>query len=189
MIGEQLEAWASSDQPGHLNAAYLSLACLTFLWRVTLPCVVYYGQTPTGLYRAAKNGDNQALDQLLRLDKLAVTIPAISRRWREIMTGENMELRKMMQGAVAGQPGRTLPANRVKLMVMSLVQMAGEFCGYRVGTEDVRTLLDAIVQDRTKDGHSFDGSIPDDDPSLAKALQRARERWTDLLGIPSALMS
>jgi hypothetical protein len=187
-IENRVAALENSPQPAHQNAAYIIRACLTFTWKVILPCMLHYERMPLNLYRAARNGDNQALDQLLRLDKSAVTIPAIARRWNEIMTRGNTELRQMMQDAIAGKSGRALESKQLKMMMMALVQFAGEFCGYRVSTEEIRALLDAIDKDRTNDARSFDLDIPDKDDSLAKALRRARDRWMEAIGIRSTVL-
>lgn len=53
------------DEPADPEAA-------VFLIRVALRCAHAYLRTPGNLFRAARNGDLEALEQLLRLDKAAI---------------------------------------------------------------------------------------------------------------------
>ncbi len=186
ILGQMVLDLVHSDKPIERNAAYAILAITTFAWCVWMPCWLHYNRKPLGLLHAAKNGDDQAMDQLLRVDKSAVTIPCIGRRWHEIMTGGNTELRQFMLKAIAGQPGRTLQQGKVRMSICAMIQLIGESLDHPLSTDDMRLLLDAIEKDRTGKEFAIDTSVPDDNTSLARGLLREREQWVAL--IPAKLV-
>ena len=181
LIGQWMLDLVRSDKPIEQSAAYGILAVTTFAWRIWMPCWLHYGRTPLDLLYAAKNGDNQAMDQLLRIDKSAVTIPCVGRRWHEIMTGGNAGLRRFMFKAITGQPGRMFQPTKVKMTVCALIQLIGEKLDSPLSTDDMRLLLDAIEKDRTGKEYAIDTLIPDDENSLARGLLREREHWMSFL--------
>lgn len=184
VFGRILLNLTRSDKPIEINAAYALLAGMTFARRVWLPCWLHYARTPLNLLRAAKNGDNQAMEQLLRVDKSAVTIPCLGRRWHEIMTGGNPALRKIMLKAMSGPPGRAPQQSKAKIVVCALTQLLGEKIGHPFSTEDMRELLDALEKDRSGKDINIDTTIPDSNESFAQALLRERKRWLALMKIP-----
>lgn len=143
---------------------------------VWLPCVMYYRTYPPLLLRRAREGDDDALDRLLRLDESVVADPGILRRWHEIMhNGSGAERRRMLT-AIAGRPKGRLDRKAMRLGLSGLISQFAIGFGCRVTAPEIKALFDAV--ERVRSGR-IDTSLPESAEAYSKAVQRNRS-WPSL---------
>lgn len=147
------------------------LSCiLQFFCKVLIPCGFIYGEQPSRLLYRARNGNLDALDALLRLDKTIISEPRIAGHWNAIMMSVNRPLIKRMQAAFIGDIRPALSPKKVKMISAAYVMIAAEMCNYRLVTEELVDLFNAIARDF--EGKPADYEIPDNEQAVYKAVKR-----------------
>ncbi|MCE5324870.1 MAG: hypothetical protein LLG01_00500 [Planctomycetaceae bacterium] len=162
------------------------------------PCFFEYGQYPPRLMRKARQGDPDALEKILRLDKRAIHDPKIAREWSTASMNRNAYFDRLA-GALAGEPVKLLGLSQVKVLMAALlsnlsklladgVERACESMGQpvppaliplakRLSGRDIRELFDAYQKDVKRNSLACDNDLPGDNEALKKALQRNRPLW------------
>ena len=97
-----------------------------FCFRVWLPCWILYKTYPCLLLRQAREGDDDALDKLLRLDKSVVADPVISKRWHAIMHGGAHSRRERFIKAMGGKVKGRIEKKSLRLAVSGLISQVAQ---------------------------------------------------------------
>lgn len=153
-----------------------------FVNHTLLPCWILYGEMPSRLLRRARQGNWQAICDLLRLDKSLVTDRLLAERWHHAMTVGQPELRRELLSALSGSP-RSLPCRRFKLWFAAALSLLADLCGYELQRPELRELFDAVAADRT--GAMVDHEMPDGPEAFRQAILRERQSILRLLGFSS----
>ena len=147
-----------------------------------------------GLLKQAREGELEALEKVLRLDKMALEDPDIRSRYYEVVNGGNAARAKRVNDALAGQPLRKLTRRKVKVALAALIQkysglvndglkdVEGElgaasdlFRMKPLTAPDLRALFDAVAKD-TK-GLARDIDLPEGDHAFYMAITRELNFW------------
>lgn len=173
------EAEASLDDLDSVAAFESQLTTLParFYMLVWLPCWVLHRTYPALLMRAAREGDPDALDRLLRLDKLALSEPRIASVVDGVMRTGRRAARQRVASAISGVPRTRLTKKAMRAGLGALIADIADAMDLRVTAPQIGVLFDRI--ERVRSGAAADPDIPAGE-SWSKAIQRNRS-WP---GIP-----
>ena len=153
---------------------------LHFFSRVTLPCFAAYEVGPLDLLRRARGGDVGAIEDLLRLDDMAIHDPKVA-AWVHGGGGSvsrariGMAARWMEAGLAKPISGKTL-----KCSLAGLISRLSEVLGRRLSAKQILGLFDAAARDLegTPGKWSVDSDLQGTSPdTFRKAIQRHRKLW------------
>jgi hypothetical protein len=145
---------------------------------VWFPCWMLYGEQPSRLLRYARNGDLEALEKLLRVDKSVIADSRIREIFHEAAYAPNQRVFRRLVGALGRWPDGQLTRGRVKKRLAGLVSLIFKAAGKQISEPEVRDLMDRIAQ---LQGKRIDTDIPDSPEAFAKALQRERTAWQNVI--------
>lgn len=148
-----------------------------FFARVWWPCWILYRDYPPRLLRAARLGDLDALDRLLRLDKHAVGDPGVSRVVADIMSSAPMSDRKRITSALSGRPKVKFTDSNIRAGLAALISQLAFLFHTSVTAPEIQALFDALERVRT--GAPSDPKITAAGETWSKAVQRGRT-WPSL---------
>lgn len=149
-----------------------------FLFRVWLPCYFLYGTTPPLLLRQARQGNAQAVDRLLRLDKSAIFDPKIARQFH-LAAGQQPRQFEQLIDALKKPPKGIIQKRKIKVSLAAFISVIFEDCGYKLEEPEIRALFDAVAKDQ---GHGeIDTDLPESPHAFYMAIQRELPFWEQAL--------
>lgn len=174
-----LDVEAMPDGPGgeSIIDALLASPVGQFYFRVWWPCWVLYREYPQRLLRAARLGDLDALDRLLRLDRYALGDPKVARVVAEVMSSGPTNDRKRITNSLNGHPTVKLTDSNIRAGLAGLISQLALLFRSKVTAPEIQALFDAIERVRT--GAPSDPKLTATGESWSKAVQRART-WPSL---------
>lgn len=171
--GSIMEAAGSDDQ--WIDDAAVGVASQSqafgFLLRVWFPCWILHKQHPSQLYRAARLGDDDAMESLLRLDKTLLLDPAIARQVFDSAYAKGRGRFRRFADAIKGQPRGKMTSAKIKKRTAALVAQWSEECGFPISVAEIRRVFDILAG---HDGKLADNELPAAPESFAKAVQREK---------------
>jgi hypothetical protein len=147
-----------------------------FLFKVFVPCVFLFREHPTTLYRRARLGDLDALDNLLRIDKAILCDPQISRHIYLASLEKNRTNFDRLAKAVEGSLSGKLDSRKTKFTLAGFLSVFSEKLGHKLSAPDIRALFDAVAADMGT-GEPNDTDLPDSPEAFALAINRERRFW------------
>lgn len=147
-----------------------------YFLRVWWPCWFLYREYPPRLLRAARQGDIDALDRLLRLDKFIVGDPRIAKRLGEYFSTGTPGQRKQLTAALDGKPKKRLTDKAIRSGLGALITQLAFMFKTSVTAPQIEELFNRI--ERIRSGRLTDPAVPTGE-NWAKALQRSRD-WPSL---------
>lgn len=148
-----------------------------FLIFVFLPGIMQYGQSPMRIYRRARRGDRVALDELLRLDKVAMYDEKIGHYVRHLGMTHDKFGTEIIAKAYQNAPDTLIDNRSIKVRHAAQIMMRADRHGYAFTYQDLLDLFDALAKDRTGDPMAHDPDLQDDIAAFKKAVQRAKPFW------------
>ena len=150
-----------------------------FFMRVLVPCFSLYGIYPVDLLRQAQNGDDDALEKIIRLDKSIIFEPKISEIIHQAQAMKKQERMAMIKKAFISSPKVTMNMKTIKCHLGGLISYLSMAINQKITAADIRLLYDAIALDMNDD---FDRDLGDmvGEP-FEKAIQRSRNFWHIIL--------
>lgn len=156
---------------------------LRFFFRVWMPCLLVYGESPVKLLQTVGRGGQhewENVEKLVALDPLVVQHP----RFARLLNCDDAKQRQERAAMVGECLGKSLPPlekSQVKVMLAAYMSRVSEILGHRFKEPEIRALFDAIAKDRGKGLR--DTGIPESSEAFSKAIQRYRPFW-QLPGTP-----
>lgn len=166
---------ADSDEEDSVDAVLESPEGQYYL-RVWWPCWFLYREYPPRLLRAARQGDIDALDRLLRLDKFIVGDPGVAKRLGEYFNTGTPGQRKQLTAALDGKPKKRLTDKAIRSGLGALISQLAFMFKTSVTAPQIEELFNRI--ERIRSGRLTDPAVPTGE-NWAKALQRNRD-WPSL---------
>lgn len=177
----ELEEELSGSTVPPLEAETLvRLPAFNFLLRVFLPCFIIHKCYPAHLLRKARAGDSDSLVALLTMDKALIFEPRIQAYACRLA----MEEPDTFKTVIATPLNKTTPRisrKKMKTGFISLFSLAAQPFG-GVDAPKVMAYFDWAHHRLT--GELVDGDLPGKVHALPKTIQRKREDWSALLGLP-----
>jgi len=147
-----------------------------FLFKVFVPCVFLFREHPTTLYRRARLGDVDALDNLLRIDKAILCDPQISKHIYLASLEKNRTHIERLAKAVEGSIKDKIDLRKTKYILAGFISVFSEKLGHRLSEPDIRALFDAVAADMSSD-KVIDTDLPNSPETFSKAVNRERKFW------------
>lgn len=178
MLAEfEAEAEAEGADEEAAMDEFMASPAAQYFFRAWWPCFVLYRDYPPRLLRAARNGDLDALDRLLRLDKYIVHDPRVARVIGDVMSAGSANDQKLIVNALKGRPKVRLTDSRLRAGLGALISQLAHAFGTKVTAREIQKLFDAI--ERVRSGNLSDAAIGAAGESWSKAIQRDRT-WPGL---------
>lgn len=153
-----------------------------FQCKVVLPCLFLYGLPPCKLFHRARLGDLKALEQLIRLDKLALTDFRIAQQSQRLLHRKNKcKYESVIAMAVSGAPKFPHSPKQARYLLAGLISLLSEAFRHKLAEPDIRALFNAIAEDKSGGKTVIDTVLPDSSETFSKAIQRARAFWKSVL--------
>jgi len=152
-----------------------------FQCKVVLPCLILYSLHPCKLLRRAHLGDLKALEQLIRLDKLALGDPGIARQAHRLLHRSKYKYEQVIAKAVNGAPKFPHSRKQARYLLAGLISLLSEALRHKLEEPDIRSLFDAIAYDKSGGKTVIDTVLPDSPETFSKAIQRSRAFWKPIL--------
>jgi len=147
-----------------------------FLFKVFVPCVFLFREHPTTLYRRARLGDLDALDNLLRIDKAILCDPQISKHIYLASLQKSRTNFERLAKAVEGSLSGKLDSRKTKFILAGFLSEFSEKLGRRLSAPDIRALFDAVAADMGS-GEIIDTDLPDSPEAFSRAVNKERKFW------------
>lgn len=155
---------------------YLTKPEIIFFIRVLAPCFNLYGIYPVDLLRKARQGEDDALEKLIRLDKSAIFDPKISEIIHQAQAMKIQERMSMIKKAFNSSPSKKTDIKKIKCNLGGLISYFSKAMGQQIAAADINRLYDALARDMGID--EVDPDLGEMSPEVfEKAIQRARKMW------------
>ena len=153
---------------------------LIFFFRVQAPCFSLYGTYPHILLKQAQNGDDEALEKLIRLDKSIIFEQKISEIIHQAQAMKKQERMTMIKKAFISKPKLKMNMKTIKCHLGGLISYSSIALNQKITAAEIRNLYDAISLDMNDD---IDNDLGDDmvGEPFEKAIQRSRNFWNIIL--------
>jgi len=152
----------------------LSVHCRFYI-EVIMPCMIEYQEPPERLFKKATNGDLQALEKILTVDKWAAALP----EWLEkIYAKKSTDAKKARQinARVLKKPAmKQRDIGSTKIEIASQVCRTFESVGLSIDVRQVRELFNIFAKHEL--GVEYDPHLPTDNLNFATHLRRGKKRW------------
>ena len=146
-----------------------------FFMRVLIPCFSLYSIYPHDLLRQAQNGNDAALEKIIRLDKSIIFEPKISEIVHQAQAMKKQERMTMIKKAFISKPKVTMNMRTIKCHLGGLISYLSMIINQKITAADIWRLYDAISLDMNDD---VDQDLSDmNEETFAKAIQEARKMW------------
>ncbi len=146
-----------------------------FYFRVWLPCWVLHREYPQRLLRAARCGDIDALERLLRIDKFVLADQRVAPHVARVMSEGPKVKRDQLLAALSGKPRERLTPKAVRSGLSALISQLAFLFRSSVTATEIAALFDGIEQVRTGE---VDVELPVAE-NLTRAIHRNRN-WPSL---------
>ncbi len=146
-----------------------------FFIRVWLPCFLFYGDYPAFILRKARQGDEKAIEKLLRLDKSTLDDLQISEIFHQAAVAKARGKMSLMTKAIQSVPKNKIDIRRIKYLYGGLLSLISIAMGQKLKAVEIHDLFDAIARDTT--GEEVDPDLIETPETFEKRLQRARDFW------------
>lgn len=152
---------------------------IIFFFRVMAPCFSLYGTYPIELLNKAQNGDDDALEKLIRLDKSIIFEPKISEIIHQAQALKAQAKMSMIKKAFISKPKVKIKMKTIKCHLGGLISYFSEKLNQKITAAEIRNLFDAISLDMNDDiDNDLDDLVGE---SFEKAIQRSRNFWHIIL--------
>jgi len=152
-----------------------------FLCTVFLPCQLFYGTTPFQLIRLARLGNLEALEQLIRLDKLILADHGILRQTRRLLHHNKYMYDSVVVKAIKDAPKFRLSLRQVKYLLAGITSLFSEAFRHKLEEPEIRALFNAAAHGKSGGETAIDPDLPDSPETFSKAIQRERAFWKPIL--------
>lgn len=150
---------------------------IIFVMRVMAPCFNLYGIYPVDLLKMAQNGDDDALEKLLRLDKSAIFDPRIAEIVHQAQAEKKRErIYRIKKAFNSSSLVRKTDMKSIKCNLAGMISFYSLETNQKIQAIEILRLYDALARDKGID--MIDPDLADMSPeSFEKAIQRARKFW------------
>lgn len=152
-----------------------------FFLRVWFPCYLEYRCYPVELLRHARDPeskphDDDALEDLLRLDKSAIFEPRIAAKLHRAYHSDGRKGYRRIMKALAGRLKGETSRGKVKCALAGLISDWAIRFKCPMNETEIREVFDAYARAQ---GKLIDNDLPKSKETFAKSIQRQRSRWRD----------
>ncbi len=174
---EKLVEEETQDEPDRL-AEWEKLNTVpevAFVITVLTPCWFEYREFAAPLFRRARQGEMEALEKILWLDKNAIHDPRIAKELHlASQKPDGARYRRIMR-ALENPPKTKLSPVKVKIWMSGLILLLSEGFAHKLSAPEIRRLFDALAYDLH--GKYNDDDITLEEDAFRKAVTREKDFW------------
>ncbi|MBW2631266.1 MAG: hypothetical protein JRC90_05810 [Deltaproteobacteria bacterium] len=148
---------------------------MLFFLRVWAPCFLLYGEYPPFLLRKARQGDDDALGKLLRLDKCVIDDPKVMAIFQRRAVSKKHAKMTLITDALRNTPRVKLSIRKIKCLFAGFLSLISIALGQKLTAAEIHRLFDAVAHDMTDE--LVDPDLIVSPETFEKAIQRARTFW------------
>jgi len=167
-----------TDRPTSMDAPIE----VAFLFRIWMECWLVHFEPFMPLFRRARNGDAEALEKLVLLDRNVLQVPRIGRVWARMSEDSESPDFERIRRAMAKQPRLVkYDVYEAKANTAGLIAKMSEAFGSPLSPSQIGQLFDALARDLAPPGkrvHS-DPDINRKSDQWRKAVRRNKEKWSE----------
>ena len=152
---------------------------LSYFFLVLTPCWLLFQISPNRLYRKARRGDVKALEKLLNLDPLMLHDSTIGREIQKLRFKNRTNDYERLLEAVRKPLKPKITKSMAKASMSAYISLLAGVINQPLTEPKIRDLHDSLSQDA--DGKAIDTDIPDSPEAFAKAIQRDKPKWQQLI--------
>ncbi len=149
---------------------------IMFAMVVSAPCWIMYREYPATLLRKARQGSEEHLEKLLRLDPSVLADSKVFAHFQAARLKFNPSVFNQMLQNIEKPPRLNISLKKIKMTIAGLISIQTEKLGYRLERPEICSLFDAVSQ--VQENRDIDTDMPDSPESFKKALQRERAYWS-----------
>jgi hypothetical protein len=154
-------------------------SAVIFFLRVLFPCLNIYGMYPRELLGRARQGDIDALEKLIRLDKSAIFDRKISEIVHQAQAEKTPGKMSRIKEAFRSSPKIYMTRTKIKYLLGGLISLMSEAMRNKITATEIDRLFNAIALDMGKGGVQ-PGAVRTTE-EFQKAIQRYRVLWKPIL--------
>jgi hypothetical protein len=152
---------------------------IAFFFRVLIPCWFLYRANAQVLFKKARFGDREALENLLRLDPSVVSEPRIAEILHQArVRGKKGTFQSLAEALNRGPKGK-VTLRKVMYRFAGLISLMSILVGHRLNEREVYNLFDAVAED--KGSEDLSECLCVSPQTFKKAIERERKFWMFLL--------
>lgn len=153
---------------------FMSNPIIYYLLWVWFPCWLEYREFPPRLLRHARNGDLNALEKLLRIDKSVLHDPGVAYQFLEASRTHGSKRLERLAKSVGGAPLGNLTKAKLKKGLAALISRHAQMMNYPLTEPEIRQLFDIMAGLR---GALRDRELPSRSDTLSRTILRERDGW------------
>jgi hypothetical protein len=144
---------------------------IIFFLRLYIPCVLIYGIYPVKLLWKARKGNEDAIEKLLRLDKMIIYDSKIKQIiWQTQSEEKRIKFDSMIK-SIRREPKIRLEIQKVKYSLAALISIISTAIRQDFSAPDIQKLFDAIARDKNEE------NICDEDIAVGETFEKAIQRY------------
>lgn len=147
----------------------------SFFLLVTVPCWLLYQIHPGRLYRKARQGNFDALKNLLNLDPLMIHDPMIGKQIQKLRFKNKSWQYETLFEILLKESTINVTPQQMKYALGGFLSALAKLLKVRLTAPDIQKLYDAVALDF--DGVRRDSCLPDNSGTFAQAIYRYRKEW------------
>jgi len=175
IIGDHLEDSEKKQK-------FISTPEVLFFVRVWAPCFLLYGDYPAYILRKARQGDEEAFEKLLRLDKLLIYEPKMKKIFKKATETKARGRMSLIAKAFRSTPKAKIEIKHIKYFFAGLLSLISIAMGQKLKAVDIHNLFDAVARDTTDE--LVDPDLIVSPETFEKGIQRARNFWKISIPLP-----
>jgi hypothetical protein len=152
---------------------------LGYFFLVVAPCWLLFKMSPNRLYRKARRGDVKALEKLLNLDPLMLHDPTIGREMQKLRFKNRTNDYERLLELVRKPLKPKLNKSKAKASLSAFISLLAGVIEQPLTEPQIRELHDAVTLEA--EGKEIDTDLPDSPEALAKAIQREKSKWQQII--------
>ena len=153
-----------------------------FFFRVWTMCWLVHFEPLVPLFRRARNGDVDALEKLVLLDRNVLQVPRIAKVWARLNEDNESPDFERIHRAMAKQPRLVkYDAYDAKADIAGLIAKMGDALGHPLTASQIGELFDALARDLAPPGQNVhrDPDISRKSPQWRMAVKRKKAKWLE----------
>ncbi|MBU4357556.1 MAG: hypothetical protein KJ822_19745 [Proteobacteria bacterium] len=151
-----------------------------FIFKVLLPCLLLYNTTPLKLLRQARLGNRNAIEKLVRLDKVTLADHGVMRQTQRLLHRNKHKHESVVAVPYRDAPKFELSRKTTIYLLAGLISQMAKELNHKLTAPQIRALFDAIAYDRSNGEQIIDSDLPPSPEAFYKAIQRYRSLFANL---------
>lgn len=172
LSGQHIDCSESKEMADYFKSNEMELA---FFLLIVIPCLVHYQTLPRILYQQGLNGDVNALEKLLRLDRRLLHDSSIGKQLDIIHSKSLTDYNKLVKDSLE-LPKPKVTRQRMLYALAGFISASTMMMGHTLEEPAIRELFDSVSRDRHGED---DVDIPDFPDSFYQSIRRSREKWLE----------